>query len=83
MSGVNIYTLSMATGVHAIPRSVLIDRELSCQTGRSLREWAMDHGVSFENLRRILDGIEPENESLLVELAETLGVSVRSLRATA
>ena len=73
----------MATGVHTIPPSVLIDRELACQKGQSLREWAASHGVSFESLRRVLDGIEPENETVLMELAETLGVSVRSLRATA
>lgn len=69
----------MPTGVYSIPQDVVIDRELRVQTGRSLREWAEEHCVSEA---AVLDALEGRGrETLLGELATTLGVSIAALRA--
>jgi hypothetical protein len=70
------------TGVRLIPRVALIDRELWCQTGAGLDAWAAARGVRTNVLVQVIDGRTPDAAGLLVDLAETLGVSVAALRAT-
>lgn len=66
------------SGTYGIPAAALFDRELSAQTGRSLRQWAEDHGIPLASVLYALDG--QENEELFRELAGTLGISVASIR---
>lgn len=67
------------TGVFQIPQSMLIDRELRCQHGVSLRAWAETHGVPLGMLMGAIDGLMSGLDDALVELAETLGVTVKAL----
>ncbi len=67
------------TGVFPISQSVLIDQELRCQSGVSLRTWAESHGVTFAALASAIDGSMVGLDDVLVELAEKLGVTVTAL----
>lgn len=70
------------SGIYQIPPAVLIDRELSAQTGRSLRQWAEDRGVPFLSMLNILNGQQSTGHEMLIqELASTLGTSVASIRS--
>ncbi len=68
----------MATGVFAIPRAALIDRELRCR-GTTLDAWADAQGVPRRTLHAMLEGAAPADPRVLAALAETLGVSVAVL----
>jgi hypothetical protein len=72
----------MATGIHPIPPSIILDRELRCQ-GSSLEAWAAAHGVAPAALREVLDGLRPDHGLLRVDLAATLGVSASALARSA
>lgn len=67
------------TGTYPIRQSVLIDQELRCQRGVSLREWAQSHGVPQTALISAIDGYTHGLEEVLVELAEALGVTLTVL----
>ncbi len=49
--------------------------------GIELERWATDRGVSPRQLFGMVEGSQPPNEALLWDLADTLGVSLSSLRA--
>jgi len=66
------------SGIHRIPVSIVVDRELTAQTGRTLRQWAEDHGIPLASVLYALEG--HENEGLICELAATLGISAASVR---
>lgn len=67
------------TGVFQIPQSMLIDRELRCQHGVSLRAWAETHDIPLGMLMGGIDGIMTGLDDALAELADTLGVTVKAL----
>jgi len=69
----------MDTGIRTIPRIVVLDRELRCQTGEGLRAWGEAHGASYDALVAVLEGRRPDPGGLLAALATTLGVSAASL----
>lgn len=69
----------MAT-IHPISKAGLIDCELRCQ-GTTLRAWAEHHGIDVSYLcERIERG--HQDDAVLHELAETLGVSMNALKPT-
>lgn len=71
----------MVSGVFPVSKAVIVDRELRCQ-GTSLLSWATDRGISPEMLEDALDGTRKGLEPFLLELAETLGISVGTLERT-
>lgn len=66
------------SGTYTIPAAALFDRELTAQTGKSLRQWAEEHSIPLASVLYALDG--QENEDVFRELAGTLGIAVASIR---
>jgi len=70
----------MDTQTRRISLFAMLDRELIAQTGQSIREWACDRCVPLNLVTSSLQCETTGDNVVLQELANTLRISVSSIR---